>query len=78
MAKLWPSCSSTVVEALRVLRLGMTKPPICSWLWVSSAETSGETFSRIWPLSSTVGVTLSRTPKGLNSMVTCWGPLGTG
>ncbi len=78
MAKLWPSLSSTVVCARRVVRLGMVKPPICSSLCTSSAETSGATLSWIWPLSSTSGVTFSFTPNGLNWIEISWGPLGTG
>ncbi len=78
MAKLWPSRSSTWVEARRVLMAGTWKP----WIWTplrgSSWLTSGAIFRRIWPESSTVGVTFSFTPKVRNSMVTPLLPLGTG
>src|SRR5579862_3986611 len=77
--KLWPSRSSTVVEASRTVRAGTLIPLLVdtecagsSWL------TFGLITMLIWPLLSTVGVKARPTPYFLYSIVT-WPRLpGTG
>ncbi len=68
MAKLWPSCTCSVVEARRVVMSGridvllllgaVTATPVGE-----SSDTSGETFRLMRPFSITVGVKRRPTPK---------------
>ena len=69
MAKLWPSRSSTVVVARRVIRPGIEKPEMMTDVVLSMALTSGLTTRLMRSLPITVGVKDRLTPNGLNSTV---------
>ena len=60
--KLWPSRSSTVVEALRTISAGTEVPAIVTVLLVSIVLTSGLITRLIRPSLSTVGVKDRPTP----------------
>ena len=69
IAKLSPLASSIAVSARRVIRPGTVTPPVSTPELKSSSETSGATLSAMRSPASTVGVTMSRIPNGLNSIV---------
>ena len=80
----WPSASSTVPLALRLVSEGTTNE-LFDWPGLSSTvvalessltDTSMRTLMR--PVPSTVGSTRRPTPKSLNSMPTLSTPRGTG
>src|SRR5713101_5015972 len=55
MAKLWPSRSSMVVRASRLMSDGIVKPEICTALAKSRSLTAGTRRKLMMPLASTVG-----------------------
>src|SRR5215475_6126029 len=75
IAKLWPSRSSIVVTASRLISDGTVVPEIVTALAKSSSLTSGAIRRLIRPFCRTVGVNDSRTPKGLYSIVGVTSPL---
>ena len=60
--KLWPSRSSSVVEAWRMISGGTEMPATCTGLLLSSSLTSGLITRLIRPSLSTVGVKERPTP----------------
>ena len=69
MEKLWPSRSSTVVRASRLLIEGITKPDIVTAVAKLSSLTDGASRKLMMPFSRTVGVNVNCTPNGWYWMV---------